>query len=145
MMRTEGTNSRPITRPMNGSDTSVIGIAAGLQPSPQAMQPESSDNRLDALYRTTLDLLRLDRHELTTLQLSGLLSVYVNAQTQSLGDLAKLLGVSRPMATRIIDRLEQERLVRRRADREDRRRVLICRTSEGHAYAQMLAGVMPKG
>ena len=101
--------------------------------------PADGVQNLGALYQTLLHLVLRDRHDLSTLQMAGLLSVYVTDETQSLGELAGRLGVSRPMATRIIDRLEELRLVRRRPDRNDRRRVLIAPTQDGLAYVTMMA------
>ncbi len=117
------------------ADTSRIALStAQLRPG-----PADDGQRLGTLYQTLLQLVLRDRHDLSTLQMAGLLSVYVTNDAQSLGELAGRLGVSRPMATRIVDRLEELRLVRRRPDRNDRRRVLIAPTQDGLAYVTMMA------
>ena len=65
-----------------------------------------------------------------------MLSVYVSTEPQNLTNLAARINASRPTTTRIVDKLVQARLMRRFADRADRRRVLLGRTSEGVRYIQ---------
>lgn len=49
----------------------------------------------------------------------------------SIGELASLLGVSHAAATKNVDRLERKRLVKRKFDEMDRRRVLVLLTPLG--------------
>jgi DNA-binding MarR family transcriptional regulator len=53
-------------------------------------------------------------------------------------ELAKMLNISRPGVTRILDRLVEAGLVSRAEDAADRRRVLVYRTSDGHRYMEQL-------
>ena len=92
--------------------------------------------RISALYQTLLSILVRDERELTTRQLAAMLSVYVSTEPQNLTNLAARINASRPTTTRIVDKLVQARLMRRFADRADRRRVLLGRTSEGVRYIQ---------
>jgi len=52
-----------------------------------------------------------------------------------------LLHISRPGVTRIMDRLVQFDLVAREEDREDRRRVLVRRTTRGAAFFRELVNI----
>ena len=59
---------------------------------------------------------------------------------QQLGrDLAKKLGVSKPVITRALDSMGKLELVTRRRDEKDRRNVLIQRTVKGALYLERLA------
>jgi DNA-binding MarR family transcriptional regulator len=96
---------------------------------------------IETIRNTMLALVRQDGRDLTARQLTALLSVYLRDEIQTVTSLANMLNVSRPGVTRILDRLVEAELVSRAEDKQDRRRVLICRTSEGARYVQTLAEV----
>lgn len=95
-----------------------------------------------ALIRgTMLELVRRDGRDLTARQLTTLLSVYLEDDTHSVSSVAKLLNISRPGVTRILDRLVDADLVSRAEDAADRRRVLIRRTRAGARFVSDLIEV----
>ena len=57
---------------------------------------------------------------------------------RTIGDLAALLLMKQPTLTRILDRMEQAGLIRRKSDPKDGRRVLAALTARGEALAQDL-------
>jgi len=99
----------------------------------------SHDGRYLRLIRgTMLDLVRRDGRDLTARQLTTLLTIYLQDEIYSVSMLAKMLNISRPGVTRILDRLVEAGLVSRAEDAADRRRVLVYRTSDGHRYMEQL-------
>ncbi len=109
--------------------------------SPRVMRALASDPRIVVLHGTLLSLVRRDGRDLTARQLTAFLSVYMDEQTHTVSSLAELLHISRPGVTRIMDRLVQFDLVAREEDREDRRRVLVRRTTRGAAFFRELVGI----
>jgi len=88
-----------------------------------------------ALIRgTMLELVRRDGRDLTARQLTTLLTVYLHDEVHSVSSLARMLNISRPGVTRILDRLVEAGLVSRAEDAADRRRVLVYRTPSGAQY-----------
>jgi DNA-binding MarR family transcriptional regulator len=57
----------------------------------------------------------------------------------TIGTMSQMRGVDAPTGTGIITRLEQNRLVERRHDREDRRVVKVYLTDEGRDISNTLA------
>jgi DNA-binding MarR family transcriptional regulator len=72
-----------------------------------------------------------DAAEEVTLPQYRSLVVLASRGPQSVAELAEGVGVTPPTATRMCDRLVRKGLVRRRADRRDRRAVRIALTGEG--------------
>ncbi|HEY1633866.1 MAG TPA: MarR family winged helix-turn-helix transcriptional regulator [Acidimicrobiales bacterium] len=72
-----------------------------------------------------------DAAEEVTLPQYRSLVVLASRGPQSVAELAEGVGVAPPTATRMCDRLVRKGLVRRRADRRDRRAVRIALTAEG--------------
>jgi DNA-binding MarR family transcriptional regulator len=60
-----------------------------------------------------------------------LLAALEDAPSLSVGELAQEAGVSSPTATRMLDGLEQEGIVRRERDADDRRRIAVHPTAAG--------------
>lgn len=88
-----------------------------------------------ALIRgTMLELVRRNGRDLTARQLTTLLTVYLYDEVHSVSSLARMLNISRPGVTRILDRLVEAELVSRAEDPADRRRVLVYRTPSGAQY-----------
>ncbi len=100
-----------------------------------AIQP---DPRVVSLRGALLDLVRRDGRDLTVRQLTAFLSVYMDPTTYTVSRIADLLHISRPGATRLLDRLIDIGLVARDDDREDRRRVLVRRTPRGLTFFREL-------
>jgi len=107
----------------------------------RAWRALATDPRIVVLHGTLLSLVRRDGRDLTARQLTAFLSVYMDEQTHTVSSLAELLHISRPGVTRIMDRLVQFDLVAREEDREDRRRVLVRRTTRGTAFFRELVGI----
>ncbi len=105
------------------------------------MRALATDPRVVVLHGTLLSLVRRDGRDLTARQLTAFLSVYMDEQTHTVSSLAELLHISRPGVTRIMDRLVQFDLVAREEDREDRRRVLVRRTSRGVVFFRELVTI----
>jgi DNA-binding MarR family transcriptional regulator len=115
--------------------------ADGLPGDNRSLRAMASDSRIVVLHGTLLALVRRDGRDLTARQLTAFLSVYMDEQTHTVSSLAELLHISRPGVTRIMDRLVQFDLVAREEDREDRRRVLVRRTTRGAAFFRELVGI----
>ncbi len=107
----------------------------------RALRALATDPRIVVLHGTLLSLVRRDGRDLTARQLTAFLSVYMDEHTHTVSSLAELLHISRPGVTRIMDRLVQFDLVSREEDREDRRRVLVRRTTRGAAFFRELVGI----
>jgi DNA-binding MarR family transcriptional regulator len=117
------------------------GVAADGASSGTALRALADDPRIVVLHGTLLALVRRDGRDLTARQLTAFLSVFMDEQTHTVSSLAELLHISRPGVTRIMDRLVQFDLVAREEDREDRRRVLVRRTTRGAAFFRELVGI----
>ena len=89
----------------------------------------------DRLHSAALRLLRRLRAEDDELGISpprlSALSVVVFAGPLPIGELATAEGVAPPTMTRLVDGLERDGLVRREADPDDRRGVLVRATAQG--------------
>jgi len=107
----------------------------------RVMRAFATDPRIVVLHGTLLSLVRRDGRDLTARQLTAFLSVYMDEQTHTVSSLAELLHISRPGVTRIMDRLVQFDLVAREEDREDRRRVLVRRTTRGGVFFRELVTI----
>lgn len=93
-----------------------------------------NDGNIALIRGTMLELVRRDGRDLTARQLTTLLSIYLENDVHSVTTVAQMLKIARPGVTRILDRLVEADLVRRSADPNDRRRVLITRTPAGTTY-----------
>ena len=71
----------------------------------------------------------------------GVLSLLIEQDGLAIGAISQKRGVDAPTITGIIKRLEQNGLVERRHDLEDRRQVKVYLTSEGHDIMRYLPGV----
>ena len=108
---------------------------------PKLVRVLAADPRIIVLRGTLLALVRRDGRDLTARQLTAFLTVYMDESTHTVSSLAELLHISRPGVTRIMDRLVQFDLVAREEDREDRRRVLVRRTTRGAAFFRELVNI----
>jgi DNA-binding MarR family transcriptional regulator len=98
-------------------------------------RPRTSEDTARKLHSAALHLMRYVRAQDTALgvppaQLSAL-SVIVFGGKKSLSDLAQAEQVRPPTMSRIVDALVRDGLVRREADKTDRRSVSITATDKG--------------
>jgi DNA-binding MarR family transcriptional regulator len=91
-----------------------------------------------------LALVKDDEPDLSVRQISILLTIYLEAPPHTVRDLAKKLGVTKPVITRALDTMGKLELVSRRRDEIDRRNVLIQRTVKGALYLERLADTIGK-
>ena len=82
--------------------------------------------------------------DLSTRQVSILLTIYMEAPPHTIRDLAKKLKVSKPVVTRALDSMGKLDLVARRRDTTDRRNVLVQRTVKRALYLDRLADLIGK-
>lgn len=90
-------------------------------------------------HDVNLAMVRDDEPDLSVRQISILLTIYLEAPPHTVRDLAKKLGVSKPVITRAMDTMGKLELASRRRDDKDRRNVLIQRTVKGALYLERLA------
>jgi DNA-binding MarR family transcriptional regulator len=91
-----------------------------------------------------LALVKDNEPDLSVRQISILLTIYLEAPPHTVRDLAKKLGVTKPVITRALDTMGKLELVSRRRDENDRRNVLIQRTVKGALYLERLADTIGK-
>ena len=90
-------------------------------------------------HDVALSMVKDDEPDLSVRQMCILLTIYLEAPPHTVRDLAKKLGVSKPVITRALDSMGKLELVTRRRDEKDRRNVLIQRTVKGALYLERLA------
>ena len=90
-------------------------------------------------HGVALALVQDDEPDLSLRQVSILLTIYLEAPPHTVRDLARKLGVSKPVITRALDSMGKVELVSRRRDEKDRRNVLVQRTVNGALYLERLA------
>ena len=87
------------------------------------------------LWKQTLTNIVLNKGpDLTTRQLSILLTVYLDTKQHTVRGLAGQIDVTKPVITRAIDCLSMLGLVKRVRDEKDKRSVLIQRTVKGAVF-----------
>jgi DNA-binding MarR family transcriptional regulator len=84
----------------------------------------------------------LDGTGVSSSHIGALLLLYMGIARTSAG-LSKLLGVDPGFVTRLVDRLEQQGLVRRDRNRPDRRVVNLTLTEAGRDLAAQIAEIAP--
>lgn len=89
---------------------------------------------LDLWRKTIVSAVRRDAPDLSARQMALLLTVYMTPPPHTVRGLAETLKVSKPAITRALDRLSSMELVRRKADEDDRRSVLVQRTVRGSVF-----------
>ncbi len=102
-------------------------------------EPLSTGKSLQLWHDVSLSMVRDDEPDLSVRQMSILLTIYLEAPPHTVRDLAKKLGVSKPVITRALDSMGKMELVSRRRDEKDRRNVLVQRTVKGALYLERLA------
>ena len=99
----------------------------------------STAQSLTLWHDVALAMVRDDEPDLSVRQVCILLTIYLEAPPHTVRDLAKKLGVTKPVITRALDTMGKLELVSRRRDDKDRRTVLIQRTVTGALYLERLA------
>jgi DNA-binding MarR family transcriptional regulator len=107
-------------------------------------RPENpvSDIQVHLLRETVAALVRRDSRDLSARQLGVFLICYLNDGGHTVRGLAAELSVSKPAITRALDRLGEFDLARRKIDPQDRRSVLVQRTTKGAAFLREIRGIM---
>ena len=103
---------------------------------------ESSDDLTNVLRSTIVELVRREGPDLTARQLGVFLTCSVEAEAQTVGGLAARLDVSMPAITRVLDRLAEFDLIRRKTNPLDRRSVLVQRTTTGTAFLRDVQAIL---
>jgi len=85
-------------------------------------------------YQVTVRMLRESGPDLSSRQISVLMTVYMDDGPHTVRGLAATLRISKPAITRALDRLCQEGLLIRKTDDKDRRSVLIQKTARGSDF-----------
>jgi DNA-binding MarR family transcriptional regulator len=93
-------------------------------------------------HDVNLHLVRDNEPDLSARQMSILLTVYLEAPPHTVRDLARKLGVTKPVVTRALNSMGKYDLLTRRRDEKDRRNVLVQRTVRGALYLERLADVI---
>jgi DNA-binding MarR family transcriptional regulator len=102
----------------------------------EALSPAKA---LKLWHDVALSMVRDDEPDLSVRQMSILLTIYLEAPPHTVRDLAKKLGVSKPVITRALDSMGKLEIVSRRRDEKDKRNVLVQRTVKGALYLERLA------
>jgi DNA-binding MarR family transcriptional regulator len=99
----------------------------------------SADQIVGILRKTIVELVRREGPDLSARQLSVLLTCYLDDGPHTVRGLAAELKVSKPAISRVLNRLGEFDLVRRKGDPQDRRSVLVQRTVKGNAFLRDLS------
>jgi len=101
---------------------------------------ELNSGQLLNLWRdVSMALVHDESPDLTTRQMSVLLTIYLDPPPHTVRGLAAKLHVTKPVITRALDTMGRMKLVARRRDPEDRRNVIVQRTVDGSLYLEKLA------
>ncbi len=104
--------------------------------------PLSTPQALRLWHHVGLAQVRDAEPDLSTRQMTVLLSIYLEAPPHTVRALAAKLKVSKPVITRALDAMGKLGLVTRRRDETDLRNVLIQRTVQGSLYLERLADLV---
>lgn len=83
-----------------------------------------------------------DAPDLTTRQITILLTIYLDNPPHTVRGLAAKLNVTKPVITRALDSMGQMGLLTRKRDERDKRNVIIQRTVDGSLYLEKLADMI---
>jgi DNA-binding MarR family transcriptional regulator len=93
-------------------------------------------------HDVSLALVRDAEPDLSTRQITVLITVYLEPQPHTVRGLAAKLGVTKPVITRALDSMGKLGLVTRKRDPADRRNVLVQRTVGGALFLERLGDVV---
>jgi DNA-binding MarR family transcriptional regulator len=106
------------------------------------MRNVNAGKALKLWHDVNLHLVKDNEPDLSARQISVLLTVYLEAPPHTVRDLARKLGVTKPVITRALKSMGKFDLLSRRRDEKDRRNVLVQRTVKGALYLERLADVI---
>ncbi|WP_068083310.1 MarR family transcriptional regulator [Polycladidibacter stylochi] len=95
-------------------------------------------------HDVSLSLVRSAEQDLTSRQLTLLLTVYLDTPPHTVKGLSEKLEITKPAITRALDSLGQMKLLSRKRDPKDRRIVYVTRTVQGAQYLQELGDMVVK-
>jgi DNA-binding MarR family transcriptional regulator len=96
---------------------------------------------LYVLMNTMVASVRSDATDLTARQLAVFLKVYLEPSIEhTVRGLAEQLNIAKPGVTRALNRLAEFNFIEREKDMNDRRSVIVRRTTAGSAYLRTLTG-----
>jgi DNA-binding MarR family transcriptional regulator len=93
-------------------------------------------------HGVSLALVRDREPDLSTRQITVLITVYLEPQPHTVRALAAKLGVTKPVITRALDTMGRHGLVSRKRDPKDRRNVLVQRTVNGALFLERLGDLI---
>lgn len=94
------------------------------------------------VHDLSLALVRDGEPDLSSRQLAILLTIYLEPPPHHVRDLARKLGVTKPVITRALDSMGKLDLVTRRRDERDRRDVIIQRTVKGALAVERIGDLL---
>lgn len=101
---------------------------------------EKTNPRMLKVWREAhLQSVRSKDPDLTTRQMSILLSVYMTDPPHTVRGMALELNVTKPVITRALDTMGRMGLIKRRRDESDKRSVLLQRTVKGAVFLSELS------
>ncbi len=104
--------------------------------------PAKTIRALSFWHSVTAAALRQLPFDLSSRQTAVLLNVYLVHQPHSIKSLSEELNISKPAVCRAVDALEDARLLKRARDRQDKRNVLIQRTTKGSNFLNEFADII---
>ncbi len=90
-----------------------------------------------------LELELFSKMNITNSQYIVLMAIYAEGKV-SMGQMAKMMHVTMPTVTGIVDRLVALKLLKRARDEKDRRKVYVCVTKKGLEMIQAVKGIIKK-
>ena len=97
---------------------------------------------LRLLHDVSLQQVRDGKFDLSTRQLTILLTIYLDIPPHTVRGLAHKLNVTKPVITRALDAMGEMDLVARRRDPADRRNVIVQRTVQGALFLEKLGDLV---
>jgi DNA-binding MarR family transcriptional regulator len=111
----------------------------------QSLAPIAKAKRSDALaiwHRVTLETVLSNGPDLSSRQLSVLMTIYLDNKNQTVKSLSEKLNVTKAVISRALDTLTKYGFVKRAPDPKDRRSIIVMRTSGGILYLQHFADII---
>jgi DNA-binding MarR family transcriptional regulator len=101
-----------------------------------------AEQALKLWQHVSLAIVQDSRPDLTSRQMTILLTVYLEPPPHTVRGLAARLSVTKPVITRALDTMGHMKLIKRRRDENDRRNVIVQRTVEGSLFLESLADLI---
>ncbi len=93
-----------------------------------------SEVSLTGWMKALIAYVRSGEPDLTNRQMALLMLVYLTPGPHTVRGLARVLGVSKPVVTRALNRLGTLGYLRRQRDDTDKRNIFVARTAEGAEF-----------